>query len=234
MTGNIASYLVSYLRLKGQEVTLEDAIVLLPIQIVASTFLFPVGARLVSALGVRTVCALGNLVVVVATFGGSYCTSLWEFALVYALGFGIGDGIAVSGRQYMAPLVMGWSYFPKHRGRITGIFLMCFALGSSVFNLISTAIVNPNSETAYIVVPNGQANDHYYGNSVAERFPSMMRWLSLVYLLITLIGVLCLVPVNSAETQPALRSPTPPLCTVMTHPTIVLLFAMFLMSSSTL
>ena len=234
MTGNIEAYLVSYLRLKGQEVTLEDAIVILPIQIVASTFIYPLGARLVGTLGVRTVCAIGNLVVVLATFGGSYCTTLWEFALVYALGFGVGDGLAVRYRQYMAPLVMGWSYFPRNRGRITGILLMCFALGSSIFNLISTAIINPNSESAYIIIPNGKANDHYYSSSVAERFPAMMRWLSLVYLILTVLGVLLLVPVNPQETQTAQQSePTPALCTVMTHPTIVLVFVMFLLSSST-
>ena len=234
MTGNIEAYLVSYLRLKGQEVTLEDAIVILPIQIVASTFIYPLGARLVGLLGVRTVSGIGNLVVVLATFGGSFCTTLWEFAVVYALGFGVGDGIAVRDRQYMAPLVMGWSHFPRHRGRITGILLMCFALGSSIFNLISTAIINPNSETAYIVIANGKANDHYYDSSVAERFPAMMRWLSLVYLCLTLVGVLLLVPVNPEETQSVLSSgPPPPLYRVMTHPTIVLLFVMFLLSSST-
>lgn len=234
MTGNIEAYLVSYLRLHGQDVTLEDAIIILPIQIVSSTFLYPFGAKLVSILGVRPVCALGNLLVVLATFGGSFCTTLWQFALVYALGFGIGDGISVRCMQYMAPLVMGWSHYPRNKGRVAGFLLMCFALGSSVFNLISTAIINPDSQTAYIVVSNGKATDHYYPDSVASRFPEMMRWLALIYLCLTLLGVLLVTSVNTDEAQEVAETPTPApqLLTIMTHPTIRLIFVMFLLSSS--
>ena len=95
MTGNLSSYLVSYLRLKGENVTLEDAVIILPIQIVSSTVVFPLGAKIAGVIGPRTTSAIGNGLVVLATFCGSYCTSLPAFCVVYALGFGIGDGLSV-------------------------------------------------------------------------------------------------------------------------------------------
>lgn len=105
MTGNISAYLVSYLRMQGQSATLEDAVVILPIQIISSSLLAPIGAKLAGATSPR-IAAVGNLTVVLATFCGSFCKSLWTFCLVYALGFGIGDGLAVLCKQYFGPLMM--------------------------------------------------------------------------------------------------------------------------------
>ena len=132
----------------------------------------------------------------------------------------------------MGPLMLAWSYFPSHKGRVTGLILMCFALGSSLFNLVSTAMINPGDQTAYIVVPNGKANDHYYGKDVADRFPAMMRWLSLMYLCISALGVLCMGQIRQENPEISSVSSLPSLKAAILHPCFRLLFLMCLLSSS--
>ena len=196
IAGNISVYLVSYLRLQGEDVTLEDAVILLPLTFVGITITLFIGAKLSLRLGPRLTTLIGNSIVVLATFCGSFCTSFWSFCLVYSLLFGLGDGIS-----YMSPLIMGWSYYPQHKGRISGLILTFFAMGTSIFGPVSTAIINPDNKSANIKVKNGATTDHYYSADVANGFPAMMRWLSLCYLCLSIIGVALLAPVNPPSKQ---------------------------------
>lgn len=233
ITGNISVYAVSYFRLQGDSVTLQDAVILLPIQIVTSTFTLYVGAHLLTRLGTRLTVLLGNSIVILATFCGSFCTRFWTFCIVYAAGFGLGDGIS-----YMTPLVMGWSYYPAHKGRVTGLILLFFALGTTVFGFVSTAIINPDNRKADIEARDGKTIDHYYPEEIADGFPAMMRWLSLCYLCLSLLAVFLLVPVRTARVSDEGKEPIdsvtlPSVQTGLRHPLFWLLFTMALFSSST-
>lgn len=43
-----------------------------------------------------------------------------------------------------------WSHFPKHLNKVSGSAVLFFSLGTVVFNLIFTLLVNPNNEKAEI------------------------------------------------------------------------------------
>jgi OFA family oxalate/formate antiporter-like MFS transporter len=112
--------------------------------------------------------------------------------------YGTGVGLTVKFKQYTTPLMISWSHFPEHKGRITGIILAAFGLSASIFNLISTHMINPENkkpEDKYDGVK-------YFDADVAYRYPPTMRWLSLIYLIITLPGLALLVrPQKTQETN---------------------------------
>jgi len=42
-------------------------------------------------------------------------------------------------------VVCGWEYFPNHKGLVSGVVIGAFGFGSFIFNLVSTALINPNN-----------------------------------------------------------------------------------------
>lgn len=63
-----------------------------------------------------------------------------------------------------------------------------FGLGTSVFNLVSTHLINPDNEHLHDFI-NG---DYYFSQDLANRFPSMLMELSFIYLILSITG-LCLI-----------------------------------------
>ena len=47
--------------------------------------------------------------------------------------------------MYIVPVVCGWEYFPNHKGLVSGVVIGAFGFGSFIFNLVSTALINPNN-----------------------------------------------------------------------------------------
>jgi MFS family permease len=165
------------------------------------------------------------------TFLASFFKTFWLFCAVYAFGFGVGDGIS-----YMSPLIMGWSYFPQHKGRISGGFLTFFALGTTIFSLVSTAIINPDNKKTDIKVKSGDTTDKYYSAEIADGFPAMMRWLSLCYFCISMLGVCLIIPLNTSSEGHQVPNDNIRLPSVkagLKHPKFRLMFIMGLLSSST-
>ena len=74
---------------------------------------------------------------------------------------------------YMVPLVCAYRYFPNKKGLVTGIIVGSYGLGSSIFNIVATKIVNPNNEQADIPAPNGDPNLSFFHRDVADRVPMM-------------------------------------------------------------
>lgn len=115
----------------------------------------------------------------------AFCTSLWGFALCYGIMFGLGAGLA-----YTVPLRVAWSHYPQHQARVTGILMMIFGYSSSVFNLMATAIVNPDNESPSITETRGLLVNHYFSEQIANRTPTMLLCLAGVYAFLAVLGVL--------------------------------------------
>ena len=131
---------------------------------------------------------IGNSLVVFSVFITSYFTNLAAMILVYGLLFGIGVGITVIFMKYTSPLIVSWSHFPNHKGRISGIIISGFGFGSAIFNIVATSIINPDNEK-----PDEKYHGiKYFKASIADGFPAMLRWLSLIYLILSVIGILLL------------------------------------------
>lgn len=90
-----------------------------------------------------------------------------------------------------------WGHFPDHKGRVTGLIISGFGFGSTVFNLISTHIINPDNKK-----PTHKHNGtKYFSDDISSHLPSALQILSLCYLLISIIGILLLGKINKKNSN---------------------------------
>ena len=202
--GNFLSYAPSYLRFydgmdrKGAQ---PDALIILPLTILSMCITMPFGPMLVSSIGASKTLLLGSWITALGVFLASFSKNLYAFIAFYALMFGGGVGLA-----YTSPMIAGWKWLPNQKGLVSGIILTGFGAGGFFFNLIGTKFVNPKGLDAI----GGKFPEEVY-----SAFPSMLRKLSAIYAVLTLIGsVLVSEPIVTAP-APALQgkvmiSPQPP------------------------
>ncbi|OMJ89822.1 hypothetical protein SteCoe_7903 [Stentor coeruleus] len=180
ITGNISVYIASYLQSKGHDITLKDLSIILPLQVLGTTISLLFGSYLTTKYNPWITVILGNSIVILSVFSTSFITTYAGYVLVYGILFGIGVGIT-----YTTPLICSWSHFPNHKGRISGIIISGFGFGSSIFNLVSTKMINPDNKK-----PEHKFHgDKYFDSDISDKLPSTLRWLALIYLIISVIGI---------------------------------------------
>lgn len=74
---------------------------------------------------------------------------------------------------------------PEYKGRVNGIILACFSIGSLMFNTIISAVCNPNVEN-----PINLNGETYYTGDVADNFPGMLRVLSVIFGVMGTLGII--------------------------------------------
>lgn len=100
--------------------------------------------------------------------------------------FGIACGLS-----YTVPLKIAWDHYPEKKGLISGIVLAGFGVGSFIFNIVSTLIVNPkNLDTG----KNG-----FYPQSVSKHVPSMITKISIIWSILIVISVYLIKPLKKQE-----------------------------------
>jgi OFA family oxalate/formate antiporter-like MFS transporter len=62
-------------------------------------------------------------------FISSFITSFDLFIVFFGVFFGLGTGLG-----YTSPILSAWSYFPDHKGRISGLIVCGFGFGAAIFN----------------------------------------------------------------------------------------------------
>jgi MFS transporter, OFA family, oxalate/formate antiporter len=190
ITGNISLYIASYLQYHGENIKVQDINIILPLQVVGTTLSLLLGSYLTHRYNPwlypphRTV-AIGNSIVVLSVFLTSFLKTYALIVLIYGLLFGLGVGITVIFTQYTTPLLISWSHFPQYKGRISGVIVSGFGFGSSIFNFVSTAMINPDNKKA----DTKYHGDKYFDSDVSKRLPEVLRWLALMYLILSVIGL---------------------------------------------
>ena len=96
------------------------------------------------------------------------------------------------------PLIVGWSYYPNNRGQVSGVVMAGFGLGSSIFNLVSTGMINPDNSKA----TEKFHGELYFNSSISYKFPSTLRWLCFIYFLLTVLAVGLLRDLKNIESEP--------------------------------
>lgn len=179
--GIINIYITSYYRTLDPEVTLEKNAIAFPIMMICYGFTMRLGLLLAECL--HPIFSMATVVLMQAAviFSSSYLTEMEGFIAIYGIVFGL-----LSGLNFMVPIVECNKYFPDKRMYVNAIILTGSGLGSVVFGLFSYNYLNPLK-----ISPN---KGYYIGTpeleSIANKVPECLRWLSLLYLLIGLLGVL--------------------------------------------
>lgn len=130
---------------------------------------------------------LGGTIAISGIYASSYTTDLATFIALYGTLSGIGTGMT-----YMIPLVCCMEYFPNNKGLISGIIMGSYGLGSFIFNIVATKIVNPNGENADIKTDDPNLN--LFSPAVANRVPVMLRILCMVWVGLVLFSA-CLISI---------------------------------------
>ena len=94
----------------------------------------------------HSTAAFGTIITLVCFFSSSLVTSAVAFIVLFGAGHGIGNGLS-----FLVPVTAGWQYFPTRKGVISGVTMCAFGLGSFIFSLIITHIINPDNLKATIV-----------------------------------------------------------------------------------
>ncbi len=87
---------------------------------------------------------------------------------------------------------------------ITGIVLFFFGISNSIFGPITLALVNPNKLKATIAEDHGKTSHNYFDHEVADRVPYMLRMLSIICLIITMLctSLFKYIPIYPPENDP--------------------------------
>lgn len=181
---NVSNYVLSYFHQFDPSIN-QDSIfyVYVCLNIVANIG-YPIGTYLLvqKNLNPKYIILIGGSIAITGIYCSTLTTNLWVFIVLYGALMGVGTGM-----NYMVPLLCGYEYFPNRQGLITGIVLGCYGLGSSIFNLLATKIVNPNNEGTTIQSKT-DPNLRFFGPEVANRVPIMFRYLCLIWIVLVIIS----------------------------------------------
>ena len=124
--GNIGPYIVSHYREIGDEsANHKTAIIVLPISLAVMALTNPLGVWLLKKLNPKVVLLIGTLIMIITLFLAKVTTSWWLFVLFYGGLLPISSGL-----MYTVPIVLGWEWFPNHKGLICGLNIGSNAFGS--------------------------------------------------------------------------------------------------------
>lgn len=184
--GNIAPYIVSYIRNQSHPANLKQA---------TTTWIFAcaligqggsmfLGGILVKKIGPRWTTLIGSWLmsfgVVMSYF--AIKVSFWLLLVTYGLVFGVGVGIA-----YIGPLSSAMNWFPKWKGLVNGMVVAGFGIGALIFNSVQTTYINPQNCK---VVEDDNGEKYFIDSDLLERVPSVFIILGVTYAAMQLVGSL--------------------------------------------
>jgi len=141
--GNLLPYFTSYIRQTLPHTTTASLAQVLSVGGLAQGFASLVaGLVLIPLVGSRGCLIVGSFLLVLANLL-TYCSLDWGVEFVVAT-YGLLGGVSVA--LTMVPSVLiPLSWFPDHRGKISGLVFAGFGLSASVFSGLQSVLINPSN-----------------------------------------------------------------------------------------
>mmetsp|Transcript_143264 Transcript_143264/g.445313 ORF Transcript_143264/g.445313 Transcript_143264/m.445313 type:complete len:474 (+) Transcript_143264:138-1559(+) len=138
--GNIAPYVVSYMRMLGHEVDYDEMSWAVSLTTALQAVSMLLGGGLHPKLGLHKTAALGCCVSCLGIGLSSLAIAHGKglFLFTYAIMFGLGIGLG-----YIVPILVLMKWLPKNRGLASGIVVAGFGAGAFVFNKVQEEWINP-------------------------------------------------------------------------------------------
>ena len=195
--GSMAIYIVGYFRLIGNlEANMSQFYLVLPLIVITSTIFFPIGMQTAKRLGPRVGIATGGIIVITTTFLSSYAQTPGAFFAIYSIGFGIGKGFL-----YPAPLEAGWSHLEDKKGLVSGIIVSGLGIGSFIFGMLVSWLVNPSNLTPTMVEVVPGVHEAFFTSEVNKLVPQMLQMLCIAYSALICIGLLMISKFEPSEDE---------------------------------
>lgn len=118
----------------------ETGAAVFPVMMCAVASGMPFGVKLIKRFGsARLICYVFGGAAAFMVFLSSFAQAFWQYVIIYGIVFGV-----ISGVLYYIPIYMGYLYFPKKKGIVSGIVLCGYGLASLVFGITFFNLVNPD------------------------------------------------------------------------------------------
>lgn len=181
--GNINVYVISYFYKFDQDIDLSFIFLVDTLLIFFEISGYNIGLVLIQKyrLNVKIVLACGAFIALSGFYLSSFAKSIPVYIACYTLLNGLGTGLC-----YFVPLVASWEYFPHRKGLITGVILASYGIGSLIFSLVSTRLVNPEGLLPTII----DGDTAFFDSRVADRVPYMLRTLTFIWIVPISIAIL--------------------------------------------
>jgi len=143
--GNMLPYLSSYMRWRGEEVTIGDTVLIQAVGGIANGLAIMLsGFFIIPYLGMLGCLYLSCGLFITGSFLIYWSLDYSLVSLIITAGFlpGLGNGMVLV-PTYLLPT----AWFPQHRGMVIGIIQVGFGLSSFVFTPLQTFLINPNNKS---------------------------------------------------------------------------------------
>ena len=209
--GNMAPYIVSYIRNQSHPEDLEDAtatwIYACDVAGIGCAMFF--GGWLVNKIGPRFTTLLGSWIMsagVVLSFI-AIKVSIWLLLFTYGILYGMGVGVA-----YIGPLTSAMKWMPKWKGLANGVVVAGFGLGALGFNALQTVYINPHNVAPH-PDPDHPEQKYFIDPDLIERIPWTFIIMGGCFAVIQLIGSLLITdppPDYGSKDEPSKTGDTSP------------------------
>ena len=200
IAGTIAPYMISYYYSLDSSITASTIVIITFIGYVVQGTNCLLLSQLARKFDEIYLTLIGLIVGSASMFFSSYIENPYIFVVV----FGINIGIFGSNLSY-PPIWLGWKVLEaKNKSFATGCALSGFVISPFINGLIFTLIVNPNNDPPEKTQQVGDEKVKLFGEDVYNRFPMSLRYISLLWLFIGLIGCIGLIH----KTQPIEKKST--------------------------
>lgn len=139
--GNLTPYLVGYFRDMGVNTKFNDFYSILPIILISATVCFPIGSKFSYIYGCKKSIMLGGLIIIVSFLLSTFTSSPYFFVALISISFGLGKAFI-----FASCLKAASSHIPARNGFAFGVVVSALGVGSFIFGLVCTHIINPNNE----------------------------------------------------------------------------------------
>jgi MFS family permease len=172
-------YITSHLRSYDSTVTVFQVDLVLLSYFMVNTFAFVLSVWLVDEVGPKLTNLIGVLVMTLSFVLACFMTNVWVFVVVFGMLLGLGGGISS-----MTGINVALRHFTTNRGKALGFCGSGNGLGTVVFGLLFTYIVNPHNSQPDVEGHEGAQTVYYFNADISTRVP--------LALLATGFAVLCL------------------------------------------
>lgn len=190
--GNLAPYVVSYMRELGHDVDYGEMSWAVSVTTAMQAVTMLVGGWLHPRIGLHKTAGLGCCMATLGVFLSSFTIRHGKslFLLTYAVLFGSGVGFG-----YVVPMLVLMKWLPSSRGLASGIVVAGFGAGACVFNKLQEEWINPQHMLPLLVVEGHRFFDWHNPDimtNVLRHVPSLLRVQSAIFIAMQFVGVLLL------------------------------------------
>ena len=184
--GTISVYICSYLQNNGApDTTYESTFLVIPLSYLFTAVSGPIATGPLHFVSPRIITFIGCILITLSIYLCQFVRSSALVLLLYGVVAGIGEGFV-----FLIPVKCSLYYYPDWKGLITGLNYAGLSIGLFIFSELFFFLVNPHNKSPDVVRMNGDIEDKYFSNEIAQNFPRALSIMCLIMLVLSIFASL--------------------------------------------